>query len=142
MKNFIKLFFSKILYIYEIFKTYKKLQITWIGDFNNVLVSLLHLQNIYLFKLNVVVPAKILKKNKSEILKYKNDKIKLLSDPIIGAKNSNCIMTDVWISMGDKDKNKNNHFKNFTVNRKILIYTKEAIYTAFAKEVKRLYQKY
>ena len=50
------------LTIHEIFKTYKKLQITWIGDYNNVLISLLHLQNIYLFKLNVVVPEKILKK--------------------------------------------------------------------------------
>ncbi len=117
------------LTIHEIFKTYKKLQITWIGDYNNVLISLLHLQNIYLFNLNVVVPEKILKKNKSKIIKYKNDKIKLLSDPLIGAKNSNCIMTDVWISMGDKDKNKTNHFKNFTVNRKIInLATKDAIF--------------
>ena len=115
--------------IHEIFKTYKKLQITWIGDYNNVLISLLHLQNIYLFNLNVVVPEKILKKNKSKIIKYKNDKIKLLSDPLIGAKNSNCIMTDVWISMGDKDKNKTNHFKNFTVNQKIInLATKDAIF--------------
>ena len=38
-------------------------------------------------------------------------------------------MTDVWISMGDKDKNKTNHFKNFTVNRKnINLATKEAIF--------------
>ena len=117
------------LTIQENFKTRKKLQITWIGDFNNVLVSLLHLQNIYLFKLNVVVPAKILKKNKSEIIKYKNDQIKFFSDPLIGAKNSNCIMTDVWVSMGDKDKNKIKHFKNFTVNQKIInLATKEAIF--------------
>ena len=117
------------LTIQENFKTHKKLQITWIGDFNNVLVSLLHLQNIYLFKLSVVVPAKILKKNKSEIIKYNNDKIKFFSDPLIGAKNSNCIMTDVWVSMGDKDKNKIKHFKNFTVNQKIInLATKEAIF--------------
>ena len=34
------------LTIQEIFKNYKKLQISWIGDYNNVLTSLLHLQNI------------------------------------------------------------------------------------------------
>ena len=35
--------------------------ITWIGDYNNVLRSLIHLQNIYNFKLNVVVPNQIFK---------------------------------------------------------------------------------
>ena len=107
------------LTILENFKSYKNLQITWIGDFNNVLISLLHLQKIYLFKLNVVIPSNILKKNKY-IRKYNNKKLKILSDPILGAKNSNCIMTDVWLSMGDKNKNKIKYFKNFTVNNKII----------------------
>ena len=29
-------------------------------------------------------------------------------------------MTDVWVSMGEKNKNKEKYFKNFTVNKKIL----------------------
>ena len=29
-------------------------------------------------------------------------------------------MTDVWISMGEKSNNKKKHFKNFTVNKKII----------------------
>ena len=29
-------------------------------------------------------------------------------------------MTDVWISMGEKNKNKLQYFKNFTVNNKII----------------------
>ena len=41
------------LTIQENFKNYLNLQLTWIGDCNNVLTSLLHLQNIYLFKQNV-----------------------------------------------------------------------------------------
>ena len=47
--------------------------------------------------------------------------------------------------MGDKDKNKTNHFKNFTVNRKIInLATKDAIFMHClpAKKVKRLHQKY
>ncbi len=117
------------LTIQEKFKTYRNLQITWIGDFNNVLVSLLHLQNIYFFKLNIVIPTKILKTNKMKLLKYKNNKIKLLTDPLIGVKKSNCIMTDVWISMGDKDKNKIKYFKNFTINEKIINFAaKDAIF--------------
>ena len=29
-------------------------------------------------------------------------------------------MTDVWISMGDKNKNKVKYFKNFTIDKKII----------------------
>ena len=41
------------LTLQEKFKNYKNLNIAWIGDYNNVLRSLIHLQNIYNFKLNV-----------------------------------------------------------------------------------------
>ncbi len=51
--------------------------------------------------------------------KFKNKNLKYLADPILGVKNSNCIMTDVWVSMGEKN-NKIKYFKNFTVNKKIM----------------------
>ena len=108
------------LTIQEKFKNYKNLQITWIGDFNNVLVSLLDLQNIYLFKLNIVIPKQILNKNKNNLKKFQNNKLKIYVDPIQGSKNSKCIMTDVWMSMGDNNKEKLKYFKNLTVNKKII----------------------
>ena len=107
------------LTLQENFKNYKNLSIVWIGDYNNVLRSLIHLQNIYKFKLNIVVPHQIFKHHKSEFLKFKNKNLKHLVDPIEGAKKSNCIMTDVWVSMGEKN-NKIKYFKNFTVNKKIM----------------------
>ncbi len=107
------------LTLQENFKNYKNLIIVWIGDYNNVLRSLIHLQNIYNFKLNIVVPQQIFKHHKNEFLKFKNKNLKHLVDPIEGAKKSNCIMTDVWVSMGEKN-NKIKYFKNFTVNKKIM----------------------
>ena len=100
-------------------KNFKNLIIVWIGDYNNVLRSLIHLQNIYNFKLNIVVPHQIFKHHKNEFLKFKNKNLKHLVDPIEGAKKSNCIMTDVWVSMGEKN-NKIKYFKNFTVNKEIM----------------------
>ena len=108
------------LTIQENFKKISKTKICWIGDFNNVLVSLLHLQNIYCFNLDVVVPQKILKNFSNELKKYTNKNLNFFSNPILGSKNSNCIMTDVWLSMGDKNKNKIKYFKNFTVDKKII----------------------
>ena len=107
------------LTLQENFKNYKNLIIVWIGDYNNVLRSLIHLQNIYKFKLNIVVPLQIFKHHKSEFLKFKNKNLNHFVDPIEGAKKSNCIMTDVWVSMGEKN-NKIKYFKNFTVNKKIM----------------------
>ena len=107
------------LTLQENFKNYKNLNIVWIGDYNNVLRSLIHLQNIYNFKLNVVVPHQIFKHHKTEFLKFKNKNLKYFADPILGVKNSNCIMTDVWVSMGEKN-NKIKYFKKFTVNKKIM----------------------
>jgi len=107
------------LTLQENFKNYKNLSIVWIGDYNNVLRSLIHLQNIYKFKLNVVVPHQIFKHYKNEFLKLKNKYLKYFADPLEGAKKSNCIMTDVWVSMGEKNK-KIKYFKKFTVNKKIM----------------------
>ncbi len=107
------------LTLQESFKNYNNLNIVWIGDYNNVLRSLIHLQNIYNFKLNVVVPNQIFKNYKNEFLNLKNKNLKYYADPIEGVKKSNCIMTDVWVSMGEKN-NKAKYFKNFTVNKKIM----------------------
>ncbi len=107
------------LTLQENFKNHKNLSIVWIGDYNNVLRSLIHLQNIYNFKLNVVVPNEIFRHYKNEFLKLKNKNLNYLVDPIEGVKKSNCIMTDVWVSMGEKN-NKAKYFKNFTVNKKIM----------------------
>ena len=108
------------LTVQENFKNYDKLKFTWIGDYNNVLISLLHLQSIFLFKLNVVIPKQIMKLNLKKLQKFNNKKLQFLSDPIIGSKNTNCIMTEVWMSMGEKNKDKKKYFKNFTVNKKII----------------------
>ena len=104
----------------EHLKSIKNANIAWIGDYNNVLRSLIHLQNIYNFKLNLIIPKEIFKNYKKEFQQYKNKNLNHFFDPILGTKNSNCIMTDVWVSMGEKNKNKKKYFKNYTVDKKII----------------------
>ncbi len=108
------------LTLQEYLKSIKNVNIAWIGDYNNVLRSLIHLQNIYNFKLNLIIPKEILKNHKKEFQQYKNKNLNHFFDPILGTKNSNCIMTDVWVSMGEKNKNKEKYFKNYTVDKKII----------------------
>ena len=108
------------LTLQEHLKSIKNANIAWIGDYNNVLRSLIHLQNIYNFKLNLIIPKEIFKNYKKEFQQSKNKNLNHFFDPILGTKNSNCIMTDVWVSMGEKNKNKKKYFKNYTVNKKII----------------------
>ena len=107
------------LTLQEHLKSIKNANIAWIGDYNNVLRSLIQLQNIYNFKLNLIIPKEIFKNYKKEFEQYKNKNLNHFFDPILGTKKSNCIMTDVWVSMGQKN-NKIKYFKNFTVNKKIM----------------------
>ena len=108
------------LTLQEHLKSIKNANIAWIGDYNNVLRSLIHLQNIYNFKLNLIIPKEIFKNYKKEFQQYKNKNLNHSFDPILGTKDSNCIMTDVWVSMGEKNKNKKKYFKNYTVDKKII----------------------
>ena len=119
---------SDMLTINEKLGNIKNKKISWIGDYNNVLRSLIQLQSLYKFKLNIVMPKEILKKNKSKIIK-KNIKNLMVTNIIReGVKNSDCIMTDAWVSMGEKSTKKK-YFKNYQVNSNVMKYTsKDAIF--------------
>lgn len=117
---------SDMLTINESIGNIKNKQITWVGDYNNVLRSLIHLQMLYKFKLNIVLPKEILKKNISKINKNKN----LIISNVIneGVKYADCVMTDTWVSMGEKSTKKK-YFKNYQINSEVMrIASKEAIF--------------
>ena len=102
--------------------------ITWVGDYNNVLRSLIQLQYLYKFKLNIVMPKEILKKNKTKIIKNNSTNIMATHRINEGVKFADCIMTDAWVSMGEKS-DKKKYFKNYQVNSDVFKNTsKDAIF--------------
>ena len=117
---------SDIFTIEEFLGKIENQVVSWIGDFNNVLNSLIQAAEIFKFKLNILVPS-ALGKAKKKIIKNKNLKYCSFYDDIKdGFKNSDCIMTDVWISMGDKNiKNKKTILKKFQVNDEVMKYAKK-----------------
>ena len=119
---------SDFLTINEKLGNIKSQSICWIGDYNNVLRSLIELQSLYKFKLNVVLPKEILNKNKSKILKKSKTNLIATNSINEGIKHANCIMTDAWVSMGEKSIKKK-YFKNYQVNSDIMkSASKEAIF--------------
>ena len=115
---------SDIFTIEEILGPIDKQNITWVGDINNVLISLLQASHIFRFRLKIASPKALLLKNRSLINKYKSTNISFCSDPIEAIKGTDCVMTDVWVSMGEKKSvKKKKIFKNFQVNENLMQHT-------------------
>jgi len=97
--------------------------IAWIGDGNNVTNSLIEASALFDFKLNIACPKSYFpsKKVLSWAKKNKAD-VNITNIPEDAAKDADCIMTDKWISMGDKGNlsKKRKAFKNFQVNKKLM----------------------
>ena len=115
---------SDIFTIEEILGPIDKQNITWVGDINNVLISLLQASHIFRFRLKIASPKELLLKNRSLINKFKSINISFCSDPIEAIKGTDCVMTDVWVSMGEKKSvKKKKIFKNFQVNENLMQHT-------------------
>ena len=109
-------------------KPISKLNITWIGDSNNVLNSLIAASIKFSFKLSIGCPIKY--QPSKIIMKYiksNNNKIRILHDPKKAAKGADVIFSDKVISMNDKvNKSKKlKQFKKFKINKKLMSFAKK-----------------
>ncbi len=98
-----------------------KKKITWMGDLNNVLYSWVEASNIFGFELFISHPKQVkLKGTLKQIAKGRKN-ITFTQDVKTAVKDSNCIITDTWFSMGSK-KNKllEKQFLKYQVNEKII----------------------
>ena len=108
-------------------KPISKLNITWIGDCNNVLNSLIAASVKFDFKLNIGCPNKYgPKKNIFEFVKKNNKKIHIFNDAIKAVNNADVIFSDKVISLNDKvnKKKKIAQFKNFRITFELMNYAK------------------
>ena len=109
-------------------KPISKLNITWIGDSNNVLNSLIAASIKFSFKLSIGCPTKYQPSKKiMKYIKSNNNKIRILHDPKKAVKGADVIFSDKVISMNDKvNKSKKlNQFKKFKINKKLMSFAKK-----------------
>ena len=109
-------------------KPISKLNITWIGDSNNVLNSLIAASVKFSFKLNIGCPKKYKpKKFILEWAKKKNKNIHVFNDAKKAVINSDVVFSDKVISLNDKvnKQNKIKDFKNFKVDKNLMGYAKK-----------------
>ena len=109
-------------------KAISKLNISWIGDSNNVLNSLIAASIKFSFKLNIGCPKKYKPgKNIMDYIKKNNNKVDIYSSPKKAAFNADVLFSDKVISINDKvNKSKKlKSFKKFKIDKKMMGYAKK-----------------
>ena len=92
--------------------------VAWTGDANNVLASWMHAAERFEFRLRVATPPELApKKRLTDWIKSSSADIKVGRDPDEAVKGADCVVTDTWVSMGDKDgQRRHNLLKRYQVN--------------------------
>ena len=109
-------------------KNISKLNISWIGDCNNVLKSLIAASIKFNFRLNIGRPKKYsLKKNILNLLKKNKNKVYIFHNSKKAVSNADVIFSDKVISLNDKvnKKKKLSDFKNFRITKELMSQAKK-----------------
>ena len=96
--------------------------VAWTGDANNVLTSWVQAAARFEFALRVATPKEFAPRPAlREWAKSSRAAITFTRDPEEAVAGADCIVTDTWVSMGDRDgKKRHNIFKPYQVNRSLL----------------------
>ena len=96
----------------------KDKKVAWIGDANNMCNSYINASKQFGFELSIATPENFT----PSLFKNSDKNITLTNDPKIAAKNADLIVTDVWASMGDEDKEEERKkiFKSMQVNKELM----------------------
>ena len=95
-------------------------RVAWSGDANNVMTSWMHAAKRFEFELRIATPAELAPmKALTAWIDSSGADIKLGHDPEAAVDGVDCVVTDTWVSMGDKNGAKrHNLLKPFQVNRR------------------------
>jgi ornithine carbamoyltransferase len=105
--------------------------ISWCGDGNNVLASWVHAAARLDFGLRIATPPELAPPRKLiDWAKTNNARIAVTSDPFEAVDSADAIITDCWVSMGDRDeRRRHNLLAPYQVNAKLMAAaSREAIF--------------
>ncbi len=96
--------------------------VAWTGDSNNVLSSWMHAAKSFDFRLKVATPPELKPDRKiAAWAKQSGARIEIGTDPENAVEDADCVVTDTWVSMGDKDgERRHNLLKAYQVNARLM----------------------
>jgi ornithine carbamoyltransferase len=96
--------------------------VAWTGDANNVLTSWIHAAQRFSFRLKIATPPQLApKKPVLDWIKATGADVHLGHDPEEAVRDADCVVTDTWVSMGDKDgRRRHNLLQAYQVNASLM----------------------
>ena len=96
--------------------------IAWTGDTNNVLASWIHAAERFKFALRVATPKELSPREAlKDFVKRTKADVTFMRDPEKAVTDADCVVTDTWVSMGDKESEKrHNLLKAYQVNAALM----------------------
>jgi len=96
--------------------------VAWVGDSNNVMASWMHAAKQFQFELRIATPRQLAPR--PDLVKWARESgaaISIGRDADAAVKDVSCIVTDTWISMGDKNAaQRRKLLKPFQVNARLM----------------------
>jgi len=105
--------------------------IAWTGDHNNVLASWMHAAAPLDFELRIATPAELAPPaDLVAAARAGGGRIVVTNDPFEAVDGADCVITDTWVSMGDKERERrHNLLQRYQVNERLMAAaTKQAIF--------------
>jgi len=96
--------------------------VAWTGDANNVLASWLHAAERFSFNMNVATPPELpISKQLAAWVRASGAAIRIGTDAEAAVKGADCVVTDTWVSMGDKNgERRHNLLRPYQVNARLM----------------------
>tara|TARA_Y100000590_G_scaffold364139_1_gene422294 strand:- start:50716 stop:51645 length:930 start_codon:yes stop_codon:yes gene_type:complete len=115
---------ADLMTLQEHYGSLEKLKITWIGDGNNVANTWIQASVIFGFQLSMAIPEEYTpNRDYIEIATKMGNKITITEDLKEAVRDTNCLVTDTWVSMSDPKEDiekKINTLKRYQVNEDLL----------------------
>lgn len=95
--------------------------VTWSGDGNNVANSWIHAAAQFAFELRLACPAGLPPSADAVAwARSRGAKVTVTTDPLAAACGADCLVTDTWVSMGDKAGDRHAILEPFQVNEALM----------------------
>jgi ornithine carbamoyltransferase len=97
-------------------------KVTWSGDGNNMATSWIHAAERFGFALHLACPAELSPpRGVVDWARSRGATIQVTSDVDAAVSDADCVVTDTWISMGDKDSGgRHNLLKSYQVDERVM----------------------
>jgi len=95
-------------------------RVTWVGDGNNMCHSYINAARQFDFELVISCPKGF--EPQAELLAQNRDRVHIEHDPMVAARGTDLVVTDVWASMGQEEEQRERmqHFANYQVNEALM----------------------